>query len=225
MSRSATGGVLSVPEYLRLTGAKWSFNGISLTNTTGSFTVTGNDVFDDHNGTGGTITNTTGDGISLTNVEHASFSRMNITDSGVNGIFIETRDNAVTTVIVTGSAFQNNVAAGIQGSALAQSNLTLKVLGATGTNTFTNNNEGVRCSNQDNADMTCEVSNNIFTGHPGNAIFVGNGMTLTSSASLNGKIENNDVTMPPDGNNHIILRLLERDQLCKRVQLCGAPDL
>ena len=56
--------------------------------------------------------------------------------------------------------------------------------------------------------MTCEVSNNIFTGHPGNAIFVGNGMTLTSSASLNGKIENNDVTMPPDGNNHIILSSL-----------------
>ena len=31
--------------------------------------------------------NTTGDGISLTNVENASFSRMNITDSGANGIF------------------------------------------------------------------------------------------------------------------------------------------
>ena len=73
---------------------------------------------------------------------------------------------AVATVIVTGSTFQNSLA-GLQGSALAQSNLTLKILGATNSNTFLDNNEGVRCSNQDDADVTCEVSNNTFTGHPG----------------------------------------------------------
>ena len=56
--------------------------------------------------------------------------------------------------------------------------------------------------------MTCEVSNNTFTGHPGNAIFVGNGTTLTNMASLNGKILNNDVTMPSDGTNHTILSSL-----------------
>ena len=42
-------------------------------------------------------------------------------------------------------------------------------------NTFSDNIEGVRCSNQDDAEVTCEVSNNTFTGHPDNAIFVGNG--------------------------------------------------
>ena len=94
---------------------------------------------------------------------------------------------------MTGSTFQNNFAAGLQGSALAQSNLTLNVTGST----FQNNNEGLRCSNQNDADVTCEVSNNTFTGHPGSAIFVGNGTpTLTSMASLNGKILNNNVTMP-----------------------------
>ena len=203
VSLSDTGGTLTF-ESISATGA---VNGILLTNTTGSFTVTGDET-SVLIGTGGTITNTIGDGISLRNVVHASFSRMNITHSGVRGIFIETRGNAVATVIMTGSTFQNNVAAGIQGSALDQSNLTLKVLGATNINTFTNNNEGVRCSNQNDADVTCEVSHNTFTGHPGNAIFIGNGTTLTSSASLNGKIEKNDVTMPPvdDTNfNHAIL--------------------
>ena len=269
VSLSDTGGTLIFESISAGTGASGPTNGISLTNTTGSFTVTG-DGASARNGTGGTITNTTGDGISLTNVVHASFSRMNITNSGANGIFgtgvngfvvdwcsfsnngnatgegairfgdetnnsinglvgsgpaganptkitnslfsgsfertvsifntsgtlteldvtnstfemaahgsgflIETRGNAVATVIVTGSTFRNNFAAGLQGSALAQSNLTLNVTG----NTFQNNNEGVRCSNQNDADVTCEVSNNTFTGHPGNAIFVGNGTTLTS---------------------------------------------
>ena len=49
---------------------------------------------------------------------------------------------------------------------------------------------------------------NTFTGHPGNAIFVGNGTTLTNMASLNGKILNNIVTMPSDSNNHTILSSL-----------------
>jgi hypothetical protein len=75
-------------------------NGISLTNTTGSFTVTG----DGASGTGGTITNTTDNGISLINVAHASFSHMNITDSGVNGIF-ETSANAFVSITIT----NNNV--------------------------------------------------------------------------------------------------------------------
>ena len=103
---------------------------------------------------------------------------------------IATRGIAVATVIVTGSTFQSALL-GLQGSALAQSNLTLKIgaIGATNMNTFSNNiGGGVRCSNQDDADMTCEVSNNTFTDNSGNAIFVGNGTTLTDMARLNGKI-------------------------------------
>jgi hypothetical protein len=86
VSLSDTDGTLTFQRISAGTGASGPTNGISLTNTTGSFTVTG-DGASDRNGTGGTITNTIGDGISLTNVAHASFSRMNITDSGANGIF------------------------------------------------------------------------------------------------------------------------------------------
>ena len=127
------------------------------------------------------------------------------------GFLIATRSTAVATavatVIVTGSTFRDSLL-GLQGSALARSNLTLKILGETNMNTFSGNIEGVRCSNQDDADMTCEVSNNTFTGNLNNAIFVGNETTLTDRARLNGKIQNNDVTMPPDGSDHIILSSL-----------------
>ena len=83
VSLSDTGGTLA---FQRISADGAVGNGISLTNTTGSFTVTG-DGASARNDTGGTITNMTGDSISLTNVEHASFSRMNITGSGANGIF------------------------------------------------------------------------------------------------------------------------------------------
>ena len=102
-----------------------------------------------------------------------------------SGFLIETRDDAVATVIVTGSTFQNNFAAGLQGSALAQSNLTLNVTGST----FQNNNEGLLCSNQNDADVTCEISDNIFIGHPGSAIFVGNG---TRSPDQHGESQRED---------------------------------
>ena len=86
VSLSDTDGTLIFQSISAGTDASGPTNGISLTRTTGSFTVTG-DGISARNNTGGTIMNTTGNGISLTNVEHASFSRMKITDSGVNGIF------------------------------------------------------------------------------------------------------------------------------------------
>src|SRR5262249_46347338 len=122
-----------------------------------------------------------------------------------SGFLIETRLTSTATVVVTGTAFTNNTAVGLQGSALSASNLTLQVQGATSANTFTNNNDGVLCSNDDNATATCTISNNTFTGQPGNSIFVGNGTTLTNTGgALNARIENNTVTQPAGGNNNSI---------------------
>jgi hypothetical protein len=122
-----------------------------------------------------------------------------------SGFLIETRSTAVATVIVTGSTFSSNFSVGIQGSALSASNLTLKILGATSANTFSSNNDGVLCSNDDNAKATCQISNNTFTGQPGNAIFVGNGTQLTDTGGvLNARIESNTITQPSTGNNNPI---------------------
>jgi hypothetical protein len=141
-----------------------------------------------------------------------------------SGFLIETRLNATGSVIVTGSTFASNFSAGIQGSALAQSNLTLKVLGASAANTFTSNNDGVLCSNGSgsSASATCEVSNNTFTGHPGNSIFIGNGVGLTSSSAvLNGKIQNNTITQPTGGNNNTIESFLSGAGAVSRLLISG----
>ena len=122
-----------------------------------------------------------------------------------SGFLIETRLTSTATVIVTGSTISSNFSAGIQGSALASSNLTLKILGASSVNTFTNNNDGVLCSNDGNASATCNVSNNTFTGQTGNSIFIGNGTSLTTAGALNGRIANNTVNQPLAGSvNHTI---------------------
>jgi hypothetical protein len=121
-----------------------------------------------------------------------------------SGFLIETRNTAVATVIVTGSTFSSNFSAGIQGLAVSTSNLTLKMLGATSANTISSNNDGVLCSNQDSAKATCTISNNTFTGQPGNAVFVGNGVTSAASAVLNARVENNTITQPSTGFNNAI---------------------
>ncbi|MBV9580459.1 MAG: hypothetical protein JO057_17900, partial [Chloroflexi bacterium] len=121
-----------------------------------------------------------------------------------SGFLIETRTSAVATVIVSGSTFSSNFSVGLQGSALPTSNLTLEVLGSSSANTFTNNNDGVLCSNDDGATATCTISGNTFVGQPGNSIFVGNGSDLTTAGSLNARVENNTITQPNTGNNNSI---------------------
>ncbi len=53
------------------------------TGTSGNLTVTGTGTTD---GTGGTIQNTTGDGISLTNTQDVNLNNMNVTGADGNGI-------------------------------------------------------------------------------------------------------------------------------------------
>ena len=62
-------------------------NGIVLENTgtTGGFSITG-DGTTTRNNSGGTIQNTTGDGISLTNTKDASFSHVEIIDAGIHAV-------------------------------------------------------------------------------------------------------------------------------------------
>jgi hypothetical protein len=107
-------------------------------------------------------------------------------------------------VVVTGTAFSSNFSAGIQGSALSGSNLALEILGATSANTFTSNNGGVLCSNDDNATATCTISNNTFTNQLGNSVFVGDGTSLNNAGVLNARVENNTITQQAGGNNNPI---------------------
>lgn len=78
------GGALNVT--LGSVTAAGGANGIRLVNCTGSFTIAGNGALA-QNGTGGTIQNTTGNGIHLDNVASISLARMNINNCAANGVF------------------------------------------------------------------------------------------------------------------------------------------
>jgi hypothetical protein len=78
-------------------------SGISLVNTTGSFTVTG-DGANALNGTGGNIQNSTGNGVVLTNATNVFLTHMNINNSAVQGIF----GTGVNGFIADWDSFSNN---------------------------------------------------------------------------------------------------------------------
>ncbi len=85
-------------------------NGIVLTDTTGSFTITGGGT--PSPGTGGTLAGATGDGISLTRAAGVSLNGMIISDAGTHGIDIDTVAGlTVTQTDITGAGDANNESA------------------------------------------------------------------------------------------------------------------
>lgn len=130
-------------------------NGIVLNNTgaLGGLTVTG-DGGGSNNGSGGTIQNSTGDGISLTNTAQVRLARMNITNnlgngiggSTINGLLIErfnisgngdsaaTDESGVNVSELTGSAFGGTNATGIIDSVISNNyEFEVQVTNTTGT--------------------------------------------------------------------------------------------
>ncbi|WP_246591377.1 inverse autotransporter beta domain-containing protein [Aminobacter anthyllidis] len=130
-------------------------NGIVLNNTgaLGGLTVTG-DGGGSNNGSGGTIQNSTGDGISLTNTAQVRLARMNITNnlgngiggSTINGLLIErfnisgngdnaaTDESGVNVSELTGSAFGGTNATGIVDSVISNNyEFEVQVTNTTGT--------------------------------------------------------------------------------------------
>jgi len=91
--RIAGAGSLVLDVVLDSLGSSNSPNqGLRLTNTLGTFVVTG-DGQAARNGSGGTIINSVSDGIKLENTEGVSLNRMNILSSGGNGITGDTVSN------------------------------------------------------------------------------------------------------------------------------------
>jgi hypothetical protein len=87
-----TRGVGTTPLVISLTSVSSSAgpNGITLTNTSGSFTVTGDGSMTaglfDRDGSGGTLNSTTGDSVSLTNTQNVTLRQMNITNAALDGV-------------------------------------------------------------------------------------------------------------------------------------------
>lgn len=95
------GGAVNVT--LRSVAATGGLNGIRLVNCTGSFTVLGT-VTHLEPGSGGTIQNTTGNGIHLDNVSAVSLYQMIVNNAGGNGLFGQN----VSGLVIDSCTFNNN---------------------------------------------------------------------------------------------------------------------
>jgi hypothetical protein len=153
-----TRGTGTTPLVVSLTSvsANGGTNGIVLTNTSGSFTITG-DGGSVNNSSGGTIQNTTSHGIALSTVSNVSLDQVNIPNTLGNGI------NGTS---VTGFNFTNSTIAGAGDGAneygIFLTNIfgTGTITGSSITNSQTNN---LKISNNVNTAGTVNISSSTFT--------------------------------------------------------------
>jgi hypothetical protein len=181
---SISGTSLDLGVTLTSISSNGATNGISINNTTGSFTVTG---IGTTNGSGGTIQNTASNGISLTNTNNVSLSNMNINSSNVNGIngsnvfgmnlnnidvdgsttrnvLIE-NNTGTSNVTVTNSTFNNAVnETGISFWGKSSANITFSVTNST---FYRNNSLQIRSLAEDNSTIDGTITGNTFEGNPG----------------------------------------------------------
>ncbi len=170
-------------------------NGIVLSNTTGSFTVSGDGAqtggLYDRNGSGGTIQHTSGHGVSLTNASGVTLRQMNITDTAAGGS--------------CPSACASNAVDSSGGGNIVLSAVLLKNLGGdgwnatniTGANSFDNNGRveswqtlnanGIHVANNNTNFTSFTVANSLFTtsatGNQG-LLFEANGTTTGGTVSV-----------------------------------------
>jgi uncharacterized repeat protein (TIGR01451 family) len=157
-------------------------NGILLASTTGSFTVTGTGG----PGSGGTIQNSTGDGVSLTSTAAVSLSSINITGSGNHGI----NASAVNGLTLISCQLTN--------SGNADNEHGLNLVNATGTvtingTTFNNAAEDLVHLDNTNTNVTFNVTNSSQFSYPSSiSAFAGNAILLIpkGSAAITASIQN-----------------------------------
>ena len=130
---------------------------------------------------------------------------------GSDGIQLEIRGNAVSTVNIANNSFSNNKSQAIQLTALEDSNLQATISGNTITR-GTQGNEGIVIANGGNADARVLIGGptaaqgNTISGFGGVAIFVGQVAGQgTNQSLLEATIQHNTVTSPASATNHAIL--------------------
>jgi hypothetical protein len=198
VSLNGTGGTFTFTSV----SANGAAVGISLANTTGSFTVTG-DGGSTNNGSGGTIQNATS-GIQLSNVQNISLDQMNIhntTRSGINGTRVTNFALTNSTIDTTGTQnFDANVAFNTTNFVGAQTQSGNNI---NGTLTITGNalshgyGAGLDIQSDDGTITNANVSNNTVSNTGANTAalsFVGIGNGTTVFNLNNATIANNVLT-------------------------------
>jgi hypothetical protein len=171
-------------------------NGIVLTNTTGSFSVTG-DAGSANNGSGGTIQRTTGDGVSLANASNVALDQMSIQStlgSGVGGTQVTNFTLTNSTINGAGDAGEESAVA-FNANKTTANNIsgTLTVTGNTLTNSFYS---ALDVQAADGTVTNANVSNNtVTTTTNGQGInFVGFGTAATAFRLESATINQNNIS-------------------------------
>src|SRR5262249_46268733 len=210
VSLSNVGGTFSFHDI----SANGAVNGISLTSTTGSFTVTGNgntSVGGDNSG--GIIQNTTGAGISLTNAQNLSFTNLKIQNTVGSGIQGATNGAVSNFAFHNGTIDNSDTGAAVDGSNIAfngvpnanETNL-LGVVSITNSVLTNSHYHGVDIQEFGGTITSLDISGNTFTSSTlgtsslGSAIRVGIRGTASAAGNLNGAtIANNTISNFPSG--------------------------
>jgi len=188
-------------------------NGIALTNTTGTFTVTGDgNTSVGGNGSGGTIQSSSGHAVSLTNAQAVSLTNVSISGAGRSGIDGQqvsdfTFKNGTITNVGTAAAGQydeSNIAFN-DGGALTSSSVSGTV--SIRDNVLTNaRRHGIQIENGSGTISSLTITGNTLTSSTsaasslGSAILVlSQGSATTTSHLTTGSISNNTISNFPSG--------------------------
>jgi hypothetical protein len=185
-----TRGVGTTPLVMSLTSvsATGDLNGIKLTNTSGSFTVTGDGSTTagllDRDGSGGTITGTSGDSVLLTNTQNVTLRQMNITSAALDAVEATGGANVILSAVdINTPGATNPAAVGGFGSGNG-----LRATNVTGNIFFDNNSRVINWqSSQSNAVLLNQTNTNFSSFTVDNA-FITTSATGAAGihANLNG---------------------------------------
>ncbi|HTP11094.1 MAG TPA: PKD domain-containing protein, partial [Anaerolineae bacterium] len=211
---SSTGGIFSFTSV----SANGAANGISLAGTTGSFTVTGNGgtcTSLASTCTGGAIQNTTGHGISLSNVASPSFNYMKIANNANSGIFgtgvvnFTLANSVIDGVNTAHTSTDGDVAFNLNGGGSTENNLSGNV---SITNNTLNNSyqDGINILNYAGTISNLTITNNHLTSNSnaansaGSAILVVEGRGASASFITAGNISGNTINNFPNGGGVVV---------------------
>ncbi|EIC29887.1 beta strand repeat-containing protein [Methylomicrobium album] len=215
---STTGSAVNLSDFggtvsLTAVSSNGAASGIVLNNTTGSFSVSG-DSGSTNNGSGGTIQNTTGVGVVLTNAQNVSFDQLNIQNTARSGI---RGSNNVQNFIYMNGTINNVATAKVSGQ--NDANISFDTYPADGTANHINgtvtitgstlNNSafhGIWIQNYSGTISNLNISNNTLTSATTTTDSNGSGISVISfghtggsSSITKGTIDNNIVNHFPGG--------------------------
>jgi uncharacterized repeat protein (TIGR01451 family) len=136
---------------------------------------------------------------------------------GADGVYIETRGNAIASVTLVSNTLQLNATRALAAMAFETSRLTIRVGTTAAGNTIENNYEGIVLGNGESARLSAAVMQNTVSGSTGASIGIAQGVNTNSSSRLNVAIYTNTVSSPasnalivgaPGNVNHSVLVFL-----------------